>query len=98
MRQPNVYQLDHNLTKVDGVELAGHHLERLAPVFKRLAQVAPVRDGLVNSEIVQVKLGLLVRGKSDFDTVVNYRAGKFIKDVARVQTAALESEAASAPG
>jgi hypothetical protein len=36
MRQLIVKQLDYDLTPVAGLALVGHHLERLAPVFKRL--------------------------------------------------------------
>jgi len=59
MRQLIVKQLDYDLTPVAGLALVGHHLERLAPVFKRLDQAVPVRNGVVNSDILRAYLGLL---------------------------------------
>ena len=79
MRQLIVKQLDYDLTPVAGLALVGHQLERLAPVFKRLDQAMPVRNGVVNSDILRAYLGLLVQGKSDFDAVENYRGDTFFK-------------------
>jgi len=79
MRQLIVKQLDYDLTPVAGLALVGHHLERLAPVFKRLDQAMPVRNGVINSDILRAYLGLLVQGKSDFDAVENYRGDTFFK-------------------
>jgi hypothetical protein len=79
MRQLIVKQLGYDLTPVAGLALVGHHLDRLAPVFKRLDQAMPVRNGVANSDIVRAYVGLLVQGKSDFDAVENYRGDTFFK-------------------
>jgi hypothetical protein len=79
MRQLIVKQLGYDLTPVAGLALVGHHLDRLAPVLKRLDQAMPVRNGVANSDIVRAYLGLLVQGKSDFDAVENYRGDTFFK-------------------
>jgi len=79
MRQLIVKQLGYDLTPVAGLALVGHHLDRLAPVLKRLDQAMPVRCGVANSDILRAYLGLLVQGKSDFDAVENYRGDAFFK-------------------
>lgn len=84
MRQLIVKQLGYDLTPVAGLALVGHHLERLAPVLKRLDQAMPVRNGVANSDIVRAYLGLLVQGKSDFDAVENYRGDAFFKTALRI--------------
>ena len=77
MRPLIVKQLNYDLTPVAGLALAGHHLERLSPVFKQLDKALPVRSGVRNSDIVRSYLGLLVQGKSDFDAMENFRGDKF---------------------
>jgi len=79
MRTFTIKQLDYDLTPVAGLSLVGHHLQRLAPVFKRLDEAAAVRTGVASSDIVRSYLGLLVQGKSDFDAIENFRADKFYK-------------------
>jgi hypothetical protein len=64
---------------VAGVALVGHHLNRLAPVFKRIDSALPVKNGVANSDILRSYLGLLVQGKSDFDAVENFRGDASFK-------------------
>ena len=79
MRPFIVKQLDYDLTPVAGLALVGHHLNRLAPVFKQLDAALPVRNGVANSDILRSYLGLLVQGKSDFDAIENFRGDAFFK-------------------
>ncbi|NDZ13443.1 IS1380 family transposase [Variovorax sp. WS11] len=79
MRPFIVKQLDYDLTPVAGLALVGHHLNRLAPVFKQLDDALPVRNGVANSDILRSYLGLLVQGKSDFDAIENFRGDAFFK-------------------
>jgi hypothetical protein len=79
MRKIVVKQLSYDLTPVAGVALVGHHLKRLAPVFKRIDEAMPVRSGVSNSDILRSYLGLLVQGKSDFDAIENFRGDEFFK-------------------
>lgn len=79
MRPLIVKQLAYDLTPVAGLALVGHHLKRLAPVFKRMDKALPVRTGVKTSDIVRSYLGLLVQGKSDFDAIENYRGDAFYK-------------------
>ena len=79
MRPFIVKQLDYDLTPVAGLALVGHHLNRLAPVFKQLDGALPVKNGVANSDILRSYLGLLVQGKSDFDAIENLRGDKFFK-------------------
>ncbi len=79
MRPFIVKQLDYDLTPVAGLALVGHHLNRLAPVFKQLDGALPVKNGVANSDILRSYLGLLVQGKSDFDAIENFRGDAFFK-------------------
>lgn len=79
MRPFTIKQLDYELTPVAGLSLVGHHLRRLAPVFKRIDVALPMRTGVSTSDIVRSYLGLLVQGKSDFDAIENYRGDAFFK-------------------
>ncbi len=79
MRPFVVKQLNYDLTPVAGLALVGHHLNRLAPVFKQLDAALPVKNGVANSCILRSYLGLLVQGKSDFDAVENFRGDAFFK-------------------
>jgi hypothetical protein len=79
MRHFTIKQLDYDLTPVAGLSLVGHHLQRLAPVFKRIDAAVPVRTGVASSDILRSYLGLLVQGKSDFDAIENFRGDKFFK-------------------
>lgn len=79
MRQFIVKQLDYDLTPVAGLALVGHHLKRLAPVFKQIDRALPVKSGVSNSDILRSYLGLLVQGKSDFDAIENFRGDAFFK-------------------
>jgi hypothetical protein len=79
MRPFVVRQLDYDLTAVAGLALVGHHLNRLAPVFKRIDTAFPVAGGVANSDILRSYLGLLVQGKSDFDAIENFRGDAFFK-------------------
>jgi hypothetical protein len=74
-----VKQLAYDLTPVAGLALVGHHLQRLAPVFKRMDQALAVRTGVATSDIARSYLGLLVQGKSDFDAIENFRGDAFFK-------------------
>ena len=85
MRPFIVKQLDYDLTPVAGLALVGHHLNRLAPVFKRLDAALPVRNGVANSDILRSYLGLLVQGKSDFDAIENFRGDAFFKQALGIQ-------------
>src|SRR6478736_4285923 len=85
MRPFIVKQLDYDLTPVAGLALAGHHLNRLAPVFKQLDAALPVRNGVANSDILRSYLGLLVQGKSDFDAIENFRGDAFFKQALGVK-------------
>jgi hypothetical protein len=53
MRPFIVKQLDYDLTPVAGLALVGHHLNRLAPVFKRIDAALPGRTGVANSDILR---------------------------------------------
>jgi len=44
MRPFIVKQLDYDLTPVAGLALVGHHLNRLASVFKRIDSALPVKN------------------------------------------------------
>ena len=79
MRPFIVKQLDYDLTPVAGLALVGHHLNRLAPVFKQIDAAFPVACGVANSDILRSYLGLLVQGKSDFDAIENFRGDDFFK-------------------
>jgi hypothetical protein len=79
MRPFVLKQLNYDLTPVAGLALVGHHLNRLAPVFKRIDSALPVKNGVANSCILRSYLGLLVQGKSDFDAVENFRGDAFFK-------------------
>ena len=79
MRPFIVKQLDYDLTPVAGLALVGHHLNRLAPIFKQIDTALPVTGGVANSDIVRSYLGLLVQGKSDFDAIENFRGDAFFK-------------------
>lgn len=79
MRPFIVKQLDYDLTPVAGLALVGHHLNRLASVFKRIDSALPVKNGVANSNILRSYLGLLVQGKSDFDAIENFRGDAFFK-------------------
>ena len=59
--------------------MVGHHLNRLAPVFKRIDTALPVVGGVANSDVLRSYLGLLVQGKSDFDAIENFRDDAFFK-------------------
>jgi len=85
MRPFIVKQLDYDLTPVAGLALVGHHLNRLAPVFKQLDAALPVRNGVANSDILRSYLGLLVQGKSDFDAIENFRGDAFFKQALGIQ-------------
>lgn len=85
MRLFIVKQLDYDLTPVAGLALVGHHLNRLAPVFKQLDAALPVRNGVANSDILRSYLGLLVQGKSDFDAIENFRGDAFFKQALGIQ-------------
>lgn len=85
MRPFIVKQLDYDLTPVAGLALVGHHLNRLAPVFKQLDAAVPVRNGVANSDILRSYLGLLVQGKSDFDAIENFRGDAFFKQALGIQ-------------
>jgi hypothetical protein len=79
MRPFVVQQLDYDLTPVAGLALVGHHLNRLAPVFKQIDTALPVAGGVANSDVLRSYLGLLVQGKSDFDAIENFRGDAFFK-------------------
>ena len=79
MRPFIVQQLDYDITPVAGLALVGHHLNRLAPVFKRIDTALPVVGGVANSDVLRSYLGLLVQGKSDFDAIENFRGDAFFK-------------------
>ena len=79
MRPLIVRQLDYDLTPVAGLALVGHHLNRLAPVFKQIDSAFAVKGGVANSDIVRSYVGLLVQGKSDFDAIENFRGDAFFK-------------------
>ena len=79
MRPFIVKQLDYDLTQVAGLALVGHHLNRVAPVFKQIDAALPVSGGVANSDILRSYLGLLVQGKSDFDANENFRGDTFFK-------------------
>jgi Transposase DDE domain group 1 len=79
MRPFVVQQLDYDLTPVAGLALVGHHVNRLAAVFKRIDTAWPVSGGVANSDILRSYLGLLVQGKSDFDAIENFRGDAFFK-------------------
>ena len=79
MRPLIVKQLNYDLTPVAGLALVGHHLKRLAPVFKRIDKELPVRTGGETSDLVRSYVGLLVQGKSDFDAMENFRGDTFFK-------------------
>lgn len=74
-----VKQLDYDLTPVAGLALVGHHLERLAPLFKEIDAALPVRNGVATSCILRSYIGLLAQGKSDFDAIENFRGDAFFK-------------------
>jgi hypothetical protein len=79
MRPFTIKQLDYDLTPVAGLSLVGHHLKRLAPVFKRIDVALSLRTGVATSDILRSYVGLLVQGKSDFDAIENYRGDGFFK-------------------
>ncbi len=79
MRPFIVKQLDYVLTPVAGLALVGHHLNRLAPVFKQIDTALPVAGGVANSDVLRSYLGLLLQGKSDFDAIENFRGDAFFK-------------------
>jgi Transposase DDE domain group 1 len=85
MRPFIVKQLDYDLTPVAGLALVGHHLNRLAPVFKQLDAALPVRNGVANSDILRSYVGLLVQGKSDFDAIENFRGDAFFKQALGIE-------------
>ena len=61
MRPFIVKQLDYDLTPVAGLALVGHHLNRLAPVFKQLDGALPVKNGVVNSDVLRRALPIAVK-------------------------------------
>ena len=65
--------------------MVGHHLKRLAPVFKQIDQALPVRTRVKTSDIVRSYLGLLAQGKSDFDAIENYRSDAFNKQALGIE-------------
>ena len=79
MRPFIVKQLDYDLTPVAGLALVGHHLKRLAPVFRHIDTALRVVGGVANSDILRSYVGLLVQGKSDFDAIENFRGDAFFK-------------------
>ena len=79
MRPFTIKQLDYDLTPVAGLSLVGHHLRRLAPVFKSIDLALSMRTGVATSDILRSYIGLLVQGKSDFDAIENYRGDAFYK-------------------
>ncbi|MFN5350395.1 MAG: IS1380 family transposase [Polaromonas sp.] len=79
MRKIEVRQLSYDLTPVAGLALVGNVLQSLAPEFKHLDATLPIRNGVVNSDIVRSYLGLLTQGKSDFDAIEGYRGDTFFK-------------------
>src|SRR5881409_4056734 len=85
MRKLIVTQLDYDLTPVAGLALVGHHLKRLAPVFKQIDRALPVRTGVHTSDICRAYLGLLVQGKSDFDAIENFRSDAFFKQALGIE-------------
>src|ERR1700712_5134655 len=85
MRKLIVKQLDYDLTPVAGLALVGHHLKRLAPVFKQIDKALAVRTGVKTSDIVRSYLGLLVQGKSDFDAIENFRGDAFYKQALGIE-------------
>ena len=85
MRPLIVKQLNYDLTPVAGLALVGHHLKRLAPVFKQVDKTLPVRTGVKTSDIVRSYLGLLVQGKSDFDAIENFRGDTFYKQALGIE-------------
>lgn len=80
MRQFIVKQLDYDLTPVAGLSLVGHHLQRLAPVFKNIDAACPAPGGVATSDVMRSYVGLLVQGKSDFDAIENFRGDQFFKE------------------
>jgi hypothetical protein len=85
MRALIVKQLNYDLTPVAGLALVGHHLKRLAPVFKQIDKTLPVRTGVKTSDILRSYMGLLVQGKSDFDAVENFRGDTFYKQALGIE-------------
>jgi hypothetical protein len=85
MRPLIVKQLKYDLTPVAGLALVGHHLKRLAPVFKQIDKALPVRTGVRSSDIVRSYVGLLVQGKSDFDAIENFRGDAFFKQALGIE-------------
>ena len=79
MRELIVKQLDYDLTPVAGLALVGHYFKRLAPVFKQIDTIWPIKGGVSNSDILRSYVGLLVQGKSDFDAIENFRGDAFFK-------------------
>jgi hypothetical protein len=79
MRPFIVKRLDYDLTPVAGLALVGHHLNRLAPIFKQLDAALPVRNSVANSDILRIYLNLLVQGKSDLDAIENFRGDALFK-------------------
>ena len=79
MRPIQVKQLDYDLTPAAGLALVGHLLRTLTPVLSDVDAALPVRTGVATSDIVRSDLGLLVQGKSNFDTIENLRGDKFFK-------------------
>ncbi len=77
--------ISYDLTPVAGLALVGHHLNRLAPVFKQLDAALPVKNGVANSDILRSYLGLLVQGKSDFDAIENFRGDAFFKQALGIE-------------
>ena len=84
MRQSIVTQLDHDLTPAAGLVLVGHWLATLQPVLRRLDAALGVKSGVARSDIVRNYIGLLVRGKSDFDAIENFRGNTFYKQALRI--------------
>ncbi len=79
MRQLIVKQLDYELTPVAGLALVGQYLKAVQPLLGRLDAALPVKNGVLNSDIVRSYVGLLVQGKSDFDAIENFRGDGFYK-------------------
>ena len=98
MRPFIVKQLDYDLTPVAGLALVGHHLNRLAPVFKQLDAALPVKSGVANSDILRSYLGLLVQGKSRLRCDRELPRRCLLQAGAGHQAAALQPDAAPAHG
>src|SRR6478609_4977699 len=98
MRPFIVKQLDYDLTPVAGLALVGHHLNRLASVFKRIDSALPVKNGVANSDILRSYLGLLVQGQERLRRDRELPRRCLLQAGAGYQAAALQPDAAPAHG